>query len=59
LAVAVAVFPFAGMFVPGLSMPLSVIGLGVMGACLVALSSAAIPAMRAARLSIIDALAGR
>ena len=59
LAVAVAVFPLASNLAPGLSMPLSVIGVGAIGACLVALASAAIPAMRAARLPIVDALAGR
>jgi putative ABC transport system permease protein len=59
LAVAIAVFPLAKNLAPGLSMPLSVIGVGVIGACLVALASAAIPAMRAARLPIVDALAGR
>jgi putative ABC transport system permease protein len=59
LAVAVAVFPLAKNLAPGLSMPLSVIGVGVIGACLVALASATIPAMRAARLPIVDALAGR
>lgn len=58
LALAVAVFPFAAMYVPGLSMPLSVIGIGAIGACLVALASAAIPAMHAARLPIVDGLAG-
>jgi ABC-type antimicrobial peptide transport system permease subunit len=47
------------MIAPGFSMPLSVIGVGAIGACLVGLASAAIPAMRAARLPIIDALAGR
>jgi putative ABC transport system permease protein len=59
LAVAVAIFPLAAKLIPGLSMPLSVIGVGAIGACLVAFASAAIPAMRAARLPIIDALAGR
>jgi putative ABC transport system permease protein len=59
LAVAVGVFPLAKNLAPGLSMPLSVIGVGATGACLVALASAVAPAMRAARLSIVDALAGR
>jgi putative ABC transport system permease protein len=59
LVLAVAVFHFAAMIAPGFSMPLSVIGVGAIGACLVGLASAAIPAMRAARLPIIDALAGR
>jgi putative ABC transport system permease protein len=59
LAVAVALFPLAANVAPGLSMPLSVIGVGVIGACLVGMASAAIPAMRAAQLPIVDALAGR
>jgi putative ABC transport system permease protein len=59
LGIAVAVFPLAANLAPGLSMPLSVIGVGAIGACLVALASAALPAIRAARLPIIDSLAGR
>jgi len=59
LAVAIAVFPLAKNLAPGLSMPLSVLGVGAIAACLVALAGAAIPAMRAARLPIVDALAGR
>lgn len=59
LALALAVFPLAAQFVPGLSMPLSVLGIGAVGACLVALVSGALPAMRAARLPVADALAGR
>ena len=59
LALALAVFPYAGKFVPGLSMPLIVIGFGLVGAVLVALVSAAVPAARAARLPVVDALAGR
>jgi ABC-type antimicrobial peptide transport system permease subunit len=53
------VFPYAGKFVPGLSMPIVVIVSGVVGAVLVALISAAIPALRAARLQVVDVLAGR
>jgi putative ABC transport system permease protein len=59
LAVALAAFPFAAQFVSGLSMPLSVLALGAIGSGLVAFASAAIPAMRAARLSIVDGLAAR
>jgi ABC-type antimicrobial peptide transport system permease subunit len=40
-------------------MPLSVVGFGVIGAILVALITAAPPASRAARLQVVDALAGR
>jgi putative ABC transport system permease protein len=59
LALATGVFPYAGKFVPGLSMPLSVVGLGMIGAVLVALITAVPPALRAARLQVADALAGR
>jgi len=59
LALAAAVFPYTAKFVPGLSMPLSVVGFGMIGAVLVALITAAPPASRAARLQVVDALAGR
>jgi putative ABC transport system permease protein len=59
LALATAAFPYAGKFVPGLSMPLSVVGFGIAGAVLVALITAVPPALRAARLQVVDALAGR
>jgi putative ABC transport system permease protein len=59
LALATAVFPYAAKFIPGLSMPLSVVGFGLIGAVAVALISAAPPASRAARLQVVDALAGR
>ena len=59
LALATGIFPYTAKFVPGLSMPLSVVGLGVIGAVIVALISAAPPASRAARLQVVDALAGR
>jgi putative ABC transport system permease protein len=59
LALAMGVFPYASKFVPGLSMPLIVVGFGLIGAVLVALISAAVPAARAARLPVVDALAGR
>lgn len=59
LALAMAVFPYAAKFVAGLSMPMIVIASGVIGAIFVALISAAVPAMRAARLQVTDALAGR
>ena len=59
LALAMGVFPYAAKFVAGLSMPLVVIVSGVVGAVFVALISAAIPALRAARLEVVDALAGR
>ncbi len=59
LALATGVFPYTAKFIPGLSMPLSVVGFGMIGAVLVALITAAPPAVRAARLQVVDALAGR
>ncbi len=59
LAVATGVFPYAAKFIPGLSMPLIVVGFGLIGAVLVALITAAPPALRAARLQVVDGLAGR
>ncbi|MGC1457230.1 MAG: FtsX-like permease family protein [Steroidobacteraceae bacterium] len=59
LAMAAGVFPYTAKFVPGLAMPLSVVGFGVIGAVIVALITAAPPASRAARLQVVDALAGR
>ena len=59
LALATGVFPYAAKFVPGLSMPTAVVGIGVVGAVFIALISAALPASRAARLQVAEALAGR
>jgi putative ABC transport system permease protein len=59
LALAMGMFPYASKFVGGLSMPMVVIESGVVGAVLVALISVAIPARRAAKLHVADALAGR
>jgi putative ABC transport system permease protein len=59
LAIAMIVFPYAGKYIPGLSMPAVVIEIGLLAAVGVALVSAAVPAVRAARLRIVDALAGR
>lgn len=59
LALATGVFPYASKFVPGLSMPSDVIGIGVVGAVFIALISAALPASKAARLPVVEALAGR
>ncbi len=59
LGLAMLAFPYAGKFVPGLSMPMVVVEVGVMGAVLVALLSTSVPAFRASRLEIVDALAGR
>lgn len=59
LALAMVAFPYAAKFVPGLSMPMAVIEVGLLGAVLVALISASVPALRASRLQIVDALASR
>ena len=59
LALALLVFPFASKFVPGLSMPAVVVGVGLACAALVALISASVPALLAARLKIATALAVR
>jgi putative ABC transport system permease protein len=59
LALALVVFPFAASVIPGLSMPLVVVALGLGCAVLVATLSALVPAVQAARLNIVAALAGR
>lgn len=59
LGLAWGVFPYVGKFVPDLTMPLSVVGAGLLGAIGVALISVAMPASMAARLRVVDALAGR
>jgi putative ABC transport system permease protein len=59
LALSTGVFPYTAKFIPGLSMPLNVVGFGLIGAVLVAFITAAPPASRAARLQVVDALAGR
>jgi putative ABC transport system permease protein len=59
LALALVAFPFAAKFVPGLSMPAPVVAIGLGCAALVAVVSASAPAIRAARLNIVAALASR
>ena len=59
LGLAWIAFPLAAKYLPGLSMPLAVVAAGIVGAVLVALVSVSLPASRAARLNIVDALAGR
>ena len=59
LTLAVMVFPLASRFVPGLSMPVAVVMIGLAGAALVALISGWVPAVLAARLNIATALASR
>ncbi|HEV2443603.1 MAG TPA: ABC transporter permease [Steroidobacteraceae bacterium] len=57
LAVATWVLPYGSRFVHGLSMPWIIIVLGLVSALLVALISAAVPAIMAARLEVATALA--
>ncbi|HEV7612365.1 MAG TPA: FtsX-like permease family protein [Steroidobacteraceae bacterium] len=57
LALATLVFPFAARIVHGLSMPWVIVAVGLAYAVLVALISAAVPAMQAARLKVATALA--
>ncbi len=59
LGAALIVFPLAGKYVPGLSMPLEVVGIGIAGSVVLALATVCVPGLRAARLSVADALAGR
>ena len=59
LALAVVVFPMAAKILPGLSMPLIVVAVGLACAVLAAAISAAVPAVFAARSNIAAALAGR
>lgn len=59
LALATLVFPFAGRFVFGLAMPKVTVAAGLALAAALALVSAAIPAARAARLRVVNALAER
>jgi putative ABC transport system permease protein len=59
LGLAMLVFPLASQIVRGLSMPLLVVGIGLACAAAVAVISASIPAVLAARLKIAAALASR
>jgi putative ABC transport system permease protein len=59
LGLALTVFPLASKIVPGLSMPLIVVAIGLVYAGLAAALSAAVPAIFAARSNIVAALAGR
>jgi ABC-type antimicrobial peptide transport system permease subunit len=54
---ATQVFPFASRIVPGLSMPGVIVVVGLACGVLVALISAAVPALLAARLQVATALA--
>lgn len=57
LALAMLVFPSASRFVPGLSMPVVVVAVGLAYAALVAVISALVPAVTAAKSDIPAALA--
>jgi putative ABC transport system permease protein len=57
LALATVLLPIAGIFVVGLAMPTIVIAIGLGLAIIVALVSAAVPAVQAARLKVATALA--
>jgi putative ABC transport system permease protein len=59
LMLALIAFPFASKFVPGLSMPVQVVAIGLACGALVSLVSASVPALRAARLNIVAALGSR
>jgi len=59
LAIATRAFPLAARFVPILSMPTVVIAYGLIGAVLISLISVSVPALRAAKLQVVDGLAGR
>ena len=59
LALALARVPVCLEIVPGLSMPVQVVAIGLGCAGLVSLISASAPAIRAARLNIVTALASR
>jgi putative ABC transport system permease protein len=52
-------FPLASKFVPGLTMPWEVVAVGLGFAVIVAAISASVPAIQAARLNIVNALASR
>jgi putative ABC transport system permease protein len=59
LALSLLVFPFASKIVPGLSVPLVVVALGLICAVVVAAISALLPAVLAAKLNVATALARR
>jgi putative ABC transport system permease protein len=59
LSMAMLVFPFAARIVPGVAMPKIVIVIGLSSALVVALICSAWPALRASRLEVVNALAGR
>lgn len=59
LGLATRIFPIAARVLPGLSMPGVVLAFGLVGAVLISLISVSLPASRAARLEVVEALAHR
>ena len=59
LGLATRAFPIAARVLPGLSMPGVVLAFGLLGAVLISLISVSLPALRAARLPVVAALARR
>ena len=59
LGLATRIFPVAAKYLPGLSMPGVVLAFGLVGAVLISLISVSLPASRAAKLQVVDALARR
>lgn len=59
LGLATGVFSVGARFILGLSMPRVVLALGLVGAALISLISVSLPALRAAKLQVVDALARR
>jgi putative ABC transport system permease protein len=59
LGLATSVLSLGGRFIIGLSMSGVVLALGLVGAVVISLISVSMPALRAAKLQVVDALAGR
>lgn len=59
LLLATIAFPYAASLVPGISMPWVVVEIGLAIAIFIALASASVPALGAARLNVATALAGQ
>jgi putative ABC transport system permease protein len=59
LAISAALFPLAKQYVGGTALPTAVIGIGAVVAVAAALVSGILPALRAKRLNIVEALAVR
>jgi putative ABC transport system permease protein len=59
LGLATSVLSVGGRFIVGLSMPRVVLAFGLIGAVVISLFSVSLPALRAAKLQVVDALARR